>query len=76
MDHNVMRQQYRQLTDQDKADLQKVKDYAFDLYEFVHELEPRAGASCEAEAASRRCFALAKTKIEEAVMWATKGITT
>ena len=62
--NNVMRHEYRVLTDAEKAGMQAIKDHGLAF----HELCGRIGASRE--------LSLAKTKIEEAVMWAVKHITT
>lgn len=61
--NNVMRHAYRVLTDEEKAAMQKIKDDGLALHEFIGTL----GASRE--------LSIAKTKIEEAVMWAVKHIT-
>lgn len=61
--NNVMRHTYRVLEPWEKAAMQQVKDKGL---EFI-ELLPRDGGSRE--------LAIAKTKIEEAVMWAVKHIT-
>ncbi len=63
IDPNVFRQTYRPLTSQEQADMKELKAKAMDLYLFIC----RLGDSRE--------IALAKTKLEEAVMWATKDIT-
>ena len=61
--NNTMRHQYRVLNDAEKANMLKVKDMGLDFHNFVASL----GGSRE--------VSLAKTKIEEAVMWAVKHIT-
>jgi hypothetical protein len=61
--NNVMRHQYRVLSDAEKAAMQKLKDDGLSFHTFVESL----GASRE--------LSIAKTKIEEAVMWAVKHIT-
>ena len=61
--NNVMRHAYRVLTDAEKAAMQKIKDDGLALHEYIASL----GASRE--------LSVAKTKIEEAVMWAVKHIT-
>lgn len=61
--NNVMRHEYRVLSDAEKADMQKIKDDALALHDFIDSM----GQSRE--------ISLAKTKIEEAVMWAVKHIT-
>lgn len=62
-DNNVMRHQYRVLSDDEKAEMQAVKDKGLEFYQMLEQM----GASRE--------ISLAKTKIEEAVMWAVKHIT-
>jgi len=61
--NNVMRHAYRVLTDAEKAAMQKIKDDGLAFHEFVGSL----GQSRE--------LSVAKTKIEEAVMWTVKHIT-
>jgi hypothetical protein len=61
--NNVMRHAYRVLTDEEKAAMQKLKDMGLDLHEFVASL------------GNSRELSVAKTKIEEAVMWAVKHLT-
>lgn len=61
--NNVMRHAYRVLSDEEKADMQMIKDKGLEL----HDLLDRIGGSRE--------MSLAKTKVEEAVMWAVKHIT-
>jgi len=62
-EENVMRQTYRVLSAEEKEQMQKVKDMGLEFHALVSSL----GGSRE--------IALAKTKIEEAVMWAVKEIT-
>ncbi len=61
--NNVMRHAYRVLTDEEKAQMQQIKDKGLEF----HDLVEGVGASRE--------LSIAKTKIEEAVMWAVKHIT-
>jgi len=61
--NNVMRHAYRVLSDDEKAAMQKIKDDGLAMHEFFTSL----GVSRE--------LSVAKTKIEEAVMWAVKHIT-
>lgn len=61
--NNVMRHGYRVLSDEEKAQMQAVKDQGLAFWEFIHGI------------GHGRELALAKTKIEEAVMWAVKHIT-
>ena len=61
--NNTMRHQYRVLNDAEKANMQAIKDEGLRFLEMVSGL------------GSSRELSLAKTKIEEAVMWAVKRIT-
>ncbi|RAK51184.1 Acb2/Tad1 domain-containing protein [Phenylobacterium soli] len=61
--NNVMRHAYRVLSDAEKAQMQAIKDEGLKFHDLVEDI----GASRE--------LSLAKTKIEEAVMWAVKHIT-
>jgi len=61
--NNVMRREYCVLTDSEKESMQAIKDKGLEL----HNLLENVGASRE--------LSLAKTKAEEAVMWAVKHIT-
>lgn len=60
---NVMRTRYRELTADDQRDMGEVKRLGAEFYNYVNAL----GANRE--------ISLAKTKVEEAVMWAVKSIT-
>lgn len=61
--NNVMRHAYRVLSDEEKAQMQAVKDKGLELLEPVESI------------GQGRELSIAKTKIEEAVMWAVKHIT-
>lgn len=61
--NNVMRHEYRVLTDEEKAAMQIVKDRGLHL----HDIFSKLGNSRE--------MSIAKTKLEEAVMWAVKHLT-
>ena len=61
--NNVMRHAYRVLSDAEKAQMQEIKDKGLELHNLIESI----GASRE--------LSLAKTKIEEAVMWAVKHLT-
>ena len=61
--NNTMRHQYRVLSDAEKANMQKIKDMGLEYHEFISGL------------GNSRELSIAKTKIEEAVMWAVKHIT-
>ena len=61
--NNVMRHEYRVLTDAEKFEMKTLKDMGLAFVTFCD----RVGSSRE--------LSLAKTKAEEAVMWAVKHIT-
>jgi hypothetical protein len=61
--NNVMRHEYRVLTDDEKSAMQTIKDQGLALWNVFDNI----GQSRE--------MSLAKTKIEEAVMWAVKHLT-
>ena len=60
---NVMRHTYRVLTDEEKKQMQDIKDIGLAMHTMIEDI------------GSSRELALAKTKVEEAVMWAVKHIT-
>ena len=62
-ENDRMRHQYRRLTDMEKATVDLLKDLG---REFANE--------CDSTGQSRE-LSLAKTKMEEAVMWAVKHVT-
>ena len=61
--NNTMRHAYRVLSDAEKQNMQAIKDQGLAFHDFVSGL------------GNSREISLAKTKIEEAVMWAVKHIT-
>ena len=61
--NNVMRHEYRVLTDAEKSLMQAIKDKGLEMHNLIESI----GQSRE--------LALAKTKTEEAVMWAVKHLT-
>jgi hypothetical protein len=61
--NNVMRHGYRILTDDEKSAMQKIKDDGLAFWNLLDGL------------GSGRELSVAKTKIEEAVMWGVKHIT-
>ena len=69
IDMDPFRQQYREISEEEKRHVANLKGYATELYKGLLEVNmPRPG--CDP-----RCLALARTKLEEAVFWATKAIT-
>lgn len=61
--NNTMRHAYRVLSDAEKANMQTIKDLGLDFHTFIEGM------------GNSRELSLAKTKVEEAVMWAVKHIT-
>jgi hypothetical protein len=62
--NNTMRHQYRVLTDAEKDTMVLLKDLGLGFITTIESAVPKG-----------REASLAKTKIEEAVMWAVKGLT-
>lgn len=60
---NVMRHEYRVLKEEEKEQMKQIKDMGLEFHSLVNGI----GTSRE--------LSIAKTKIEEAVMWAVKHIT-
>ncbi len=61
--NNVMRHEYRTLTDAEKANMKTIKDIGLEFIKLCDDIS------------SSRELSLAKTKMEEAVFWAVKHIT-
>ena len=61
--NNTMRHKYRVLTDEEKAQMQSIKDMGLAFHDAI------------AAMGNSREISLAKTKVEEAVMWAVKELT-
>ena len=61
--NNIMRHDYRELSEARRSQMKAIKDMGLDFWRMLDAI----GASRE--------LSLAKTKIEEAVMWAVKHIT-
>mgnify|MGYP000321338100 CR=1 FL=1 len=63
--NNTVRHKYRQLSDKEKEQMGRVKDLGLEFIEYLDTLPGR----------NTREMQLAKTRAEEAVMWAVKDIT-
>lgn len=61
--NNTVRHQYKVLNDIEKQQILSIKDQGLNFLNLLNQFQPS------------RELSLAKTKIEEAVMWAVKGIT-
>lgn len=64
--NNVMRHEYRVLSEMEKEQMKKIKDMGLDFHSYLSSI-------CDGQLS--RELAIARTKIEEAVMWAVKHIT-
>ena len=62
--NNTVRHTYRVLDEKEKASMMTIKDKGQDFIDYVDKFVPKG-----------REASIAKTKMEEAVMWAVKGIT-
>jgi hypothetical protein len=63
---DVMRLNYRALSESEQAEIRAIKEKAKELYDLIGSADCTSNGSRE--------LSLAKTKVEEAVMWATKHI--
>lgn len=67
---------YRELDPAEKQRVDAIKDAALALYRLMnHPLDPKDGAVEVSRLRGGREFSLAKTNLEQAVMWAVKGVT-
>lgn len=82
--NNVMRHEYRELSLGEKTAMQLIKDKGLELWDLFDTIGktdlrnntlPSEGSGSVGGPAGSRELSLAKTAIEEAVMWATKHIT-
>lgn len=70
--NNVMRHQYRVLSEDEKWRMQLLKDKGLEFLNILHAI---GGTSPSSDRFASRELSLAATKTEEAVMWAVKHIT-
>lgn len=54
--------------------MNEVRAAAIALYDIVKGAQKYSAAGCDALMEQNRCFAIAKTKIQEAVFWANRAI--
>ena len=75
-ENNVMRHEYRVLSENEKVQMKLVKDFGLAFIQKIDNLYDRGvGPDNEVVRTGSRELSLAKTKIEEAVFWAVKHIT-
>jgi len=67
---NVFRSAYRELSDEEKEKMEIIKNKAQELYDLIESVVEQNPSE------QARYISLAKTKLEESIMWAVKGITT
>ncbi len=72
--NNTMRHQYRVLSEEEKLLVESIKDLGLQFEALCGEASLRRSHSDQPGDIHRE-MALARTKIEEAVMWAVRGIT-
>ena len=70
--NNLMRHQYRVLSEVEKQQMQELKDAGLAFAQLLHII---GGSEPTGEKQNSRELALAQTKVEEAVMWGVKHIT-
>lgn len=68
---DTFRKEYTPLTDEQKAQMGAIKDKAQELLDLFNAAVP-PGEQSERS----RCMALGRTNLEQAIMWAVKGVTT
>ena len=70
--NNVMRHEYRVLSDQEKQLMRRLKDAGLAFVQILHEA---GGTEPTGERQGSRELSLAQTNIEQAVMWGVKHLT-
>lgn len=78
--NNLMRHQYKVLSDEEKAQMLELKDRGLDFVELLAKIsrsayKGTADADINPLRLASRELSLAQTKMEEAVMWAVKHVT-
>lgn len=66
---DVFRKKFRELSEEEEAASLLVKEEADKLHALLEMVEVKLPAS------DKRCMAIAKTNLEQAIMWAIKSIT-
>lgn len=67
---DTFRKEYTPLNDRQKQEMAEIKDKAQELFDLIDKVDTDTASG------KTRCLALAKTNLEQAVMWAIKGVTT
>lgn len=67
---DVFRKVYTPISEEKKARIESIKDKAQELYDLIAG-DPNEGMSGD----TARMLALAKTNLEQSIMWAVKGLT-
>ncbi len=78
--NNLMRHQYKVLSDEEKAQMLELKDRGLDFVELLAKIsrsayKGTADSDINPLRLASRELSLAQTKMEEAVMWAVKHVT-
>lgn len=68
---DTFRKEYTPLEDEQKQQMVAIKDKAQELLDLFNQAVPT-----EERSERSRCMAVARTNLEQTVMWAVKGITT
>jgi len=74
VNEDTFREKYCELTNTDKQDIAFIKTQAGLLHKKLNE-DHLANGAVDGDSVRPRCMAIARTKLEECVMWAVKGIT-
>jgi hypothetical protein len=68
---DTFRKEYTPLTDEQKTQMDNIKNYADMLLDEMNKSVP-----VDERSERSRCMAIARTNLEQAIMWAVKGVTT
>lgn len=67
---DTFRKVYKPLTDIQKSQMEVIKERAEDLLRAIDDVAP-----AEERSERSRCLAVARTNLEQSIMWAIKGVT-
>jgi len=68
---DTFRKEYTELSEEQKASMNAVKDKAQELLDLLNQAAPS-----DERSEKSRCVNIARTHLETTIMWAVKGITT